>query len=619
MIGYQKWLYSDTTQCINGGETMHGFYNRILMIDATRQQYRIQTIDDETLRASLGGKGLASYLLYQFNPPGIDPFDGENHIILATGPLGGSPVWGACRYGVFTKSPQTGVYAESYSGGRTPEAIDATGYDAIVISGKAQSPISLAVDPVGVTFHSADKLWGMETYATEDALKKQFRSDKNDGYKKSGAIVIGPAAENLVRFSVIENDYWRSAGRTGVGAVLGSKKIKGIFFSGDRKRELYDGKGILAFSTQLMRKFKDQPVTHAYRNLGTPMMVKILNEAGAFPTRYWEKGTCEHWEKISADALHEKCDVRPNACRKCFLACGKLCTVKGGRHSGLKIEGPEYETIYAFGGLCMVDSIEEIIYLNDICDRLGMDTITAGNLCAFTIHAVKQGRLAYPIDYGDADAISDLLHKIAYRKDIGEVLASGIREAAKAWDLIDVPVHVKGLEPAGYDPRVLKGMGLGYATSDRGACHLRATFYKPELSGIIPPEAIEGKAELFIDYENRMTLFDTLILCRFYRDFYAWDSLAKMIRMSTGGDFKEVDLEKIANGISTMIRTFNLREGMTSDDDVLPKAFHKAMQGTDSVIKEEELQYMKNRYYRLHGWDENGVPNQRGWWDNPIV
>jgi aldehyde:ferredoxin oxidoreductase len=285
-----------------------------------------------------------------------------------------------------------------------------------------------------------------------------------------------------------------------------------------------------------------------------------------------------------------------------------MTTVLQGRHAGLKLVGPEYETIYAFGGLCLIDSIEEIAYLNDICDRLGMDTITAGNLCAFTIEAARRGKIDYAIDYGDVDAVATLLKKIARREDIGDILAQGIKFAAKEWDLEDIAVHVKGLEPAGYDPRALKGMGLAYATSERGACHLRATFYKPELSGMISPDQIEGKAKLFVDFEDRLTIFDTLILCRFYRDLYPWEALGDLIHAVTGLDSQKDALQSRAANISTLIRRFNLREGLKPEDDRLPKTFYKKFQRTDHVLRREELEAMLKEYYLLRGWDENGEP-----------
>jgi aldehyde:ferredoxin oxidoreductase len=582
---------------------MDGFYGRILKVDLNRKRFKVEPIEDAIYEKYLGGKGLASYLLYKLNPPGVDPLAPENTLIFTNGPLGGSTLWGSCRYGVYTKSPLTGFFAESYSGGRTPDAIDATGFDAIVIQGRCDEPAVLTVHPEGVEFHAAGELWGKESYGVEDAIKDQFAMEE---YRKKGALVIGPASENLVRFGCIKNDLWRSAGRTGAGTVMGSKQIKGILFTGNRKRSHADTAAVKEFSKNFMAEFKDHAAANAYRTLGTPMLVKMTNTAGAFPNRYWTKGTMDNWEKISAEALIEKMDPTPHGCGKCFMACGQLGTVKEGRHAGLKIEGPEYETIYAFGGLCLIDSIEEIAYLNDICDRLGMDTITAGNLCAFTIEAARRGKVDYKIDYGEVDAIADLLQLMARREGIGEVLSQGIKHAARQWNLEDIAVHVKGMEPAGYDPRSLKGMGLAYATSDRGACHLRATFYKPELSGMIPPDQIEGKAEMFLDFEDRLAIFDTLILCRFYRDFYLWDVLGDVIHKVTGLDASETALKEKARAIASQIRRFNLREGMQPEDERLPKALHQALTDTGQVITEDQLEVMLKEYYLLQGWDETG-------------
>ncbi len=586
---------------------MKGFYGRILKINLNEKTFQAETVNDQVYEKYLGGKGLASHLLYELNPPGVGPLDPDNCLIFATGPITGSAIWGSCRYGVFTKSPQTGLYAESYSGGKVAEAIDSTGFDAILIQGKSQNPTLLAIHPEGVDFHAANDIWGKETYETEDiAIERYSRSDR--GFRKPGAVVIGPAGENMVSFSVIENDYWRSAGRTGVGAVMGSKKLKALVFQGNRKRQLFDDRAIKEMSKELALKAKDNPGVLAYKTLGTPMMVKILNNANAFPTRYWSDGKYEQWEKISADALHEQCDVKPHACLKCFMACGRMTTVQHGRHAGLKIEGPEYETIYAFGGLCMIDSIEEITYLNDICDRLGIDTITAGNLCGFTIEAVRRGKVEYPIDYGDVDAIAGLLKLIAKREGIGDVLARGIKYVAKKWNLEEIAVHVKGLEPPGYDPRSLKGMGLAYAASDRGACHLRTTFYKPELTGMIKPEQIEGKAALLLEFEHRLTIFDTLIFCRFYRDLYPWEELEQVIHNVTGLKADEETLKAKASAISSLIRRFNLREGLNPEDDRLPKYLHQPQKDTGKVISEEELGRMMKDYFLLQGWDENGNP-----------
>jgi aldehyde:ferredoxin oxidoreductase len=257
----------------------------------------------------------------------------------------------------------------------------------------------------------------------------------------------------------------------------------------------------------------------------------------------------------------------------------------------------------------MINSIEEIIYLNDLCDRLGLDTISAGNLAAFTIEASRRGAIEDKLEYGDVDGIAQLLEKIARREGIGSVLAQGIVPASTAWGLEDVAIHVKGLEPAGYEPRVLKGMGLSYATSDRGACHLRATFYKSELSGRVDPDQIRGKAKIFVEDEDRMTLFDSLILCRFYKDLIDWRDLKRLLWSITGMDLNKSRLRQIAANVSNAARWFNIREGISRADDRLPKRFSQEALGKNKkTITEKELNRMLDEYYESRGWNKQGIP-----------
>ncbi|CCK78300.1 aldehyde ferredoxin oxidoreductase family protein [Desulfobacula toluolica] len=584
---------------------MKGFFNRLIIINVTDQTTEVQKIDDQMLKLYMGGKGLATHLLLNHNPPGVDPFSPDNHFIIGLGPVTDSLLYGSCRYGIFSKSPLTGFYGESYSGGKVAESISQTGYDFILLKGASSKPLWIEICDKAVLFHDAEDLWGKDTYETEDLLKERC------GQKGAGAMVIGPAGENLVRFAVVENDYWRSAGRTGMGAVLGSKKIKGLVFHGTQKREFHDPDQIRQYSKNMLKELKNHPATETYRNLGTPVMVAGLNNAGAFPTKYWSKGTCEHWEKINAQSMKEKLNAKPRSCRKCFMGCGKYVTVNEGKHKGLHLEGPEYETIYTFGGLCMVDSIEDIVWLNDICDRLGMDTMSAGNLAALTIEASQRGKINEDYAYGDADAVADILFKTAKREGLGGLLAEGIKSAGAEMDMADEIVHVKGLEPAGYDPRVLKGMALAYSVSPRGACHLRSTFYKAELSGMIDPDQIEDKAELFLDFEDRCTLFDTFILCRFYRDFYPWEELSKLFFMTTGVEFSKDELRALASRVTDETRKFNIREGLTIEDDFLPKRLFKEKLNGKQGISEDELSSMIQDYYRLRGWDKNGVPQEK--------
>jgi aldehyde:ferredoxin oxidoreductase len=577
---------------------MKGFFNRLLRIDLSTNKATVEPIPDSILQSYLGGKGLGSYLLLKENPPRIDPFSPQNRLIFTLGPLADTPFYGSSRYAVFTKSPQTGIYSESYSGGKITLSLSRTGYDAIIIEGESDHPIFVEIGDENVFFHNASHLWGKETYEAEEAILEGV------GSNGSGALVIGPAGENLVKFAVIESEHWRSLGRAGIGAVMGSKKLKGIVFHGKKRRKLADPLALKKLAQEFKERVKDQQIVAIYKKYGTPMLVSIMNTIGAFPTQYWSKGKLEGWERISAESLLENCQVSSIACPHCFMACGKITEVKHGRHRGLRIMGPEYETIYAFGGLCMVKSIEEIIYFNDLCDRLGMDTITAGNLAAFAIEASKGKKIEEKLDYGDVDGIADVLIKIAYRKGVGEILSEGVRHAAEVWGMEEKAIHVKGLEPAGFDPRVLKGMGLAYATSDRGACHLRATFYKSELSGQIDPDQIKGKAKLFVDYEDKMTLFDALILCRFYRDLITWKDLQEIIKSTCGISLRKKSLKNMASGIINLARNFNQQEGVTKKEDKLPRRFFReVLQETGKAIQPEDLKFMLKEYYQLRGWD----------------
>ncbi len=577
---------------------MDGFHNAVLHINLSQRSFEEEPIDDEVYKELLGGKGLGTYLLLNNTKAGLDPLSEDNVIIFATGPVTDTKVYGSCRFGAFTKSPLTGIYSESYAGGKVAEPLSRTGYDAIIIKGASETPVYLEISNRKVKFHDASHIWGKETYESEDAIRDEV------GRKDAGVIVIGPAGERLVKFAVIENNYWRSLGRTGPGAVLGSKKVKGIAFYGDIKKQVAKPDVINKLWEELRAVSKDDPGVKKYYTEGTLQMIPVLNKAGAFPTKYWSSGTYDKWENLTMDALKKKSNVRAKACPKCFMACGNLSKVIEGRHRGLKIEGPEFETTYALGGLCMIDDITEVAYLNDICDRLGIDTMTFGNVAAFTIEASHRKSIGVRLEYGDVDGIAALLYKIARKEGIGAILAEGVRYAAKEWGLEDLAIHVKGLEPGGYEPRVLKGMGLAYAVSDRGACHLRSTVYKAELSGMIPPEQIEGKAEVVLDFEDRHTLFDSLILCRFFRDMYPWERISLVINATTGMELDKKGLQKLALDITNKAREFNLREGMTKEADTLPKRFfEEKLEDSGKVLPKSEFDKMLSDYYKLKGWD----------------
>jgi aldehyde:ferredoxin oxidoreductase len=571
---------------------LKGFFNRILRINVSNHSFTYENLSDDTLSSTLGGKGLGIHLLSKENPVGADPFSPENRLIICVGPITGTRIWSQSRYGVFSKSPATGGFCESYCGGELAPRIKGCGADAVIIEGKSDSLVFLSVTEDGVDFHDASGIAGAETYDAEKYILS--RSGKS-----SGAMVIGPAGENLVVQAAIKSDLWRSAGRGGLGAVMGSKGIKGISFNGTRKADVANPEMVTNLVKNIASTWKDSPVTKKYQTYGTPSQVAVTNGAKCFPTRYWQSGVSEHWQNLSAEYMHEHFEVSKHGCPSCFLQCTKHARVKSGRHAGLEIDGPEYETIYALGGLNCLDSLEEVAWLNDICDRLGLDTMSAGNLSALAVEAYKRGKTDFAIDYNQPDRMAEFFTLLAHAEGAGAVFAKGIKSAAAELGLEDIAVHVKGLEPAGFDPRVLKGMGLSYATSPRGACHLRGTFYKAELTGEVDPDVIPGKARYHIDYEDRAALFDSMILCRFFRDFYLWDELSEMVEATTGMRMNKKELELLANRITQQTRAFNHREGIGPEQDTLPKRILNEATKEEAVLSEADLHTMIQEYNKI--------------------
>jgi aldehyde:ferredoxin oxidoreductase len=568
---------------------MKGFWNRLLRIDLDRGTWRTEPIPDELLVRTLGGKGLGAALLLAENPPGVDALSPGNRFILTTGPVTGTAMWGQSRFAAFAKSPATGGYAESYCGGTLAPKIKGCGIDAVILEGRRPGLAFLVIDERGVAFHDAGPFKGWTTDRAEEALLALSPPG-------AGAMTIGPAGENGVRFACIKADRWRSLGRCGLGAVLGAKNVKGIAFAGARRAEAADPDGMRRIVSAVARKGKESPVSALYRKYGTPMQVALTNAQNCFPTRYWSSGRFAKWEAISADYMIENFDVVNHPCPDCFLQCTKFCRVRRGRHAGLELEGPEYETIYALGGLNEVDSLEEIAWLNDLCDKLGLDTMSAGNISALAAEARARGRFPWDIGYNQPDRMAELFTLIAEGRDIGAVLGQGIKRAAAELGLEDLAVHVKGLEPAGFEPRVLKGMGLAYATAARGACHLRGTFYKAELAGLVDKAAVAGKAAQVIDYEDRAALFDSLILCRFFRDLIVWDELGALIAAATGLAMTREELEGLANEVTLATRRFNLREGLTAADDTLPPRLLRESTAEGMSLGPEDLALMVGEY-----------------------
>jgi len=572
----------------------------LLRVDLTTRSTRREALPRDLLREYIGGKGIGTHLLLDEVGPDVDPLSPENKIIFAIGPMTGTTMPGSNRYAAFFLSPLTGGYGESYSGGRLAAQFAATGHKVVILEGAADSPVYLEISEKGAVIHPADDLWGLDTYATEAALLA--RSDPG-----AQACVIGPAGERLVRFAIIANNKWRCLGRGGSGAVMGSKKVKGLVWRGEHKVEVAQPERLKELVRDIVERAKTDPAAARYKAMGTVMNVRAVNAVGGFPTRYWQKGRLDDFEPLSGETMMEKFQVGTTACPPCVLRCGNLNRVPEGHAlAGLEIDGPEYETVNSFGGICEIVDFPQVMRMNDICDRLGLDTMTAGNLCGLAMEARRQGRIELDLDFGDADGAAELLERIARREGLGDIFADGILRVEKEFGLEDLAVHVKGMEPAAFDPRFSKGMGLSYAMSERGACHMRSTFYKPELSGLIDPDITLGKGAMVVDWENRLCIQDTLIYCRFYRDLTPWPYITDVVNAVVGGHYSIEDLAHLANRIVSETHEFNRRRGFGPEKERLPRWITErplpAAGGAELTISEADLQVMREDYYAARSW-----------------
>ena len=572
----------------------------ILRIDLSTGATRTQPLPPELVRDYVGAKGIGSHLLLEEVGPEVDPLSPQNKLIFSTGPLSGSNMPGTDRYTVFFLSPQTGGYGECSSGGKLATQFARSGHSMVILEGKAASPVFLEISDGELSIHPADDLWGLDTYAAEERIVERV------GVKTAQACVIGPAGEKLVRFACIQNNRTHSLGRGGAGAVMGSKNVKGLVFHGDTRPQVARPDELKALIAEMIARGKDHPSTHSYHRMGTVQMVRVTNGLSMFPARYWTKGYLDDFEPLSGETMVEKYKIKNSTCPPCFIACGHVCRVPDGPLEGLEVDGPEFETIYAFGGLCEIVDFPNILFYNDICDRGGIDTITAGNLCALAIEASRRGLIDLKIDYGDAEGVARLLELIIARQGIGDLFAQGILTVEKELGLKGMAVHVKGMEPAGYDPRRSKGMGLGYAMSSRGACHMRATFMKAELSGLIDINTTEGKGNMYVDWENRFTIMDCMVFCRFYRDLLDWEFLARIANAAIGTDYTVEEFGAVANRIVTDTHDFNRRRGFGAEQEKLPAWITEhsitAVVGEELTVTSEQMEHMRRDYYEARGW-----------------
>jgi aldehyde:ferredoxin oxidoreductase len=574
----------------------------VLRVDLTARTTTEETLPTELVRRYIGTKGIGSHLLLEEVGPDVDPLSAGNKLFFSCGPLSGSAMPGTNRYAVYFLSPLTGGYGEAYAGGKVATQFARSGYRLVVLEGKASSPVYLEISDGGVAIHPADDVWGLDTYAAEERLLEKT------GVRTAQACVIGPSGEKLVRFACIQNNRTHSLGRGGAGAVMGSKNVKGLVFHGAHKTEVARPDEFKALVKEMVENGKDHLSTLAYSAKGTVQMVRLTNGLSMFPTRYWTRGRLDDFEPLSAETMIEKYKVSNSTCPPCFIGCGNVCRVPEGELAGLEVDGPEFETIYAFGGLCEIVDFPRIMLYNDICDRQGIDTMTAGNLCGLAIEASRRGLIPDKLDFGDAVGITEFLEKMARREGTGDLFAEGILTVEKELGLAGVAVHSKGLEPAGYDPRRSKGMGLGYIMSTRGACHMRATFMKAELAGLIGINTVEGKGAMYVDWENRFVMMDCMVFCRFYRDLLDWEFLTRIVNAAVGADYSTEELGQIANRIVSETHRFNEVRGFGPAQEMLPPWITEhpidTPEGEKLAITAEDLAFMRRDYYAARGWGQ---------------
>jgi aldehyde:ferredoxin oxidoreductase len=595
-----------------------GYAGKILRIDLSNKRTKICALNKSFVKEYLGGNGFGAKILYYELKKGANPLGEENELVFATGPFTGTPIFTSGKFGFFAKSPLTNRFGESICGGHIGAELKYAGFDILIIEGCARDPVYIYIEDDDIQIESACHLWGMDTFETEKILKK-------DHNNKVRVACIGPAGENKVLFASINCDYGRQAGRTGLGAVMGSKKLKAIAVRGSRSIKVADPTTLTNLLEYWLKFFQENPVYYIssvkYGTAGGGF-IERLYKLGVLPIKNWQSSGAEDISGLIPENWVPKHVKKGKGCQSCIRPCGKIFYIDNLSLRKGVVEGPEYETLYSLGSNCGIFDAEIVAKANELCDKFGMDTISTGVVIGFAMECYEKGILtksdvSYELKFGDKEALLNTIEKIAYRVGIGNLLADGVKRAANQLGKGSekFAIHVKGLEAPGYDVRGLKGMGLGYAVSNRGACHLRSCIYTPELYGKfwkftnVDRLSIEGKALMLKELEDLMTIYDSLLLCKFVRSIFTPDKITPLILAVTGMNISPEVLMKIGEKIWNLERLFNLREGVTTDKDNLPPRIFEepiAYGGSrGSYIKKEEFSNMLLSYYRSRGWQPN--------------
>ncbi len=598
---------------------MKGYAGRILKVDLSTGKSSIKTIDEKYARKYLGGQGFAVEIVYHNVPEGADALSPENVLAMAPGLFAGYPVPTGGKTAFAGKSPATNTLAESIMGGSIGAELRHAGYDALEVHGKAEKPVYLFINDDEVEVNEADDLWGKYTRVTPETIKKRHGCDVK-------VACIGVAGEKLVRMACIDCDD-RQSGRAGLGAVMGSKNLKAVVVRGTKDLEPADPGALLEIALRYQKIMEAAPSFIEDTKYGTGEFLGWINkEKGVFPTRNWQESVFKEREQIDPYYWATRYVTKNKACFACTKPCGKLFEVKDGKFAGVVIDGLEYETLYSLGSSCGNASIESVARANEVCDLVGIDTISAGVTIGFAMELIQRGILTeqevgMKLTWDNAaDAVPKMCEMMGNREGFGDVLSEGVKRASEkiGRGSARYAIHTKGMEPPAYDVRGMKGHGLSFMTSTRGACHLRAGFYAPELVGKfwrwegIDRFSTEGKGEKVATMENFMCVYDSIGLCKFSRGFFLIDKLREVIKAITGLEFTEDELLRTGERIHTMKGNFNVLQGITRKDWLLPPRILEDPipdgPSKGSKISVEEMNRMLDDYMTFRKWTADGVP-----------
>jgi len=612
---------------------MYGLNGRILRVNLKNGRSSTETYSEDEARRFIGGKGLAINLLWRELKPGIDPLGPENKLVFAVGPINAAGIPGDVRFVVAGKSPLTGIWGEANCSGWFADGLKRSGYDALVVEGASKAPAYIWINDDSVEVRDAGHLWGKWTAETESLIKKEV------GHRDAAVVAEGPGAENLVKYAAVTHTAHRAAGRTGLGAVMGSKRLKAVAAKGTGKIEVADPGRVAELRKEIVAESFVNGTTNLLRGHGQAGFVPDLQNDGILPTRNFRSGVFEGADEISGQAMSETILIKGEACPRCPVACKRVVEVKEGPFAPVLPEygGPEYENVASLGSLLGIKRLDAVCQMNMLCNAYSLDTISTGNCIAFAMECYKNGVITkddtdgLELTFGNAEAAVRMVEKIAMRDGFGDVLAEGVRSAAKriGRGAERFAVEVKGMEIPMHEPRGKKGLGLMYAVSNRGGCHMQS-MHDPDLESpnMAPEIGVEAglhrldtsreKVAAITKTADWTAAINSLGLCS---NIYWWGAvhyrpvnLVEILNAVTGWGYTVEEFMTAGERINTFCRAFNVREGVTRKDDTLPPRFMEPLEGgpTDGqLISEEELNSMLDDYYEIVGWDvETGIPTK---------